>query len=1047
LKMEDQQKVALKVALDGHNLLLLGQSGTGKSFVVREISKALQTEGKSVSITATTGVASLSIGGITIHSWSGIGDGRFSNIDLVRKISVDEHFQKYQSNILKTDCLIIDEISMLSAKLFDQLETICRKIRGNDFYFGGIQVIASGDFFQLPPVPDNLKEDSGDFCFKSSVFPCVFKHKIVLEQVMRQDEPDFVKAINDISKGNLPDDTLNLLRRLQRTLPPGSKPLRLFARNFDREVYNACCLMDLDSEMKIYEALDEGDSNKLRKLSVSRNLIIKMNCPVMLVKNLSQNLVNGLQGVVVAMAKDGVTVKFETITTELKRETFTVYSSVEHKVVANRRQIPLVLAYGVTIHKAQGLTLDRVEVDCSNIFKPGQLGVAVGRARKKIGLQLINFEPRAVIKHDKSMFEFYNQQSNPICDNLFDCCKIPYAVMVELLEEMQESDNDSECMSEFSGKELAEFDRMLCEDVLSTTTVETETEIENEDLSQFPLTVKDIKSCIPVILVTEEQNMIHEKLNNLITHHPNSMNILLKELFQQMSELLVKHCGDTEKKNTDSKIWTKYYTELYQFSKSEEYIAVIEKCLNKKPDENDFTVFSKIFDYVSLFVLEKKTEHIKEKSFCNPKQESYPTTDAAGLGKLRYIAGRCVAKSKFHFMQMGRNNMYQKKKLLIVSECFLKVKMLDHFTSNCADLSETSKYKETLEETRRKQNLTQGLTNINDNVLDFFVEIDKSRSLVENEKMFHLQGSNTLNFVRDHLLTSQPLFEKFKNLMQNLDLNVTYIRVDEALAQSCLQGLFADLIVRFCHVADNQFRKDLIRSFALSKSESLRKRVVNTKTKKDSTVSKLNMAYILNDKSENKITSHLKLKSNISECGLSAFDNFTKKQLVSLCKAYTVKIANSNDKKTICGKLQSAIQTLSLIPKVEELSKDCVEEVDKLLLSETHSSEDQQPSTSGVSISVVQDKPVEKPEQSKKTERKKRKCSSLTYKRKKKTKTPSKKKDETLCSKCSRIYDENDDWIQCDLCDKWYDRTCQNIDEETFANLGEEDWYCLECCK
>ena len=143
---------------------------------------------------------------------------------------------------------------MLSAKLFNQVEYICRKIRCSDLYFGGIQVIGSGDFLQLPPVPDSLKQDPGDFCFKSDVFKSVFRHKILLQEVKRQDEADFVKAIHDISRGDLPIDTLNLLRRLQRPLPPGDKPIRLFARNFDREVYNASCLLDLEGDLKIFRS-------------------------------------------------------------------------------------------------------------------------------------------------------------------------------------------------------------------------------------------------------------------------------------------------------------------------------------------------------------------------------------------------------------------------------------------------------------------------------------------------------------------------------------------------------------------------------------------------------------------------------------------------------------------------------------------------------------------------------------------------------------------------------------------------------------------------
>ncbi|CAC5386233.1 PIF1 [Mytilus coruscus] len=191
--------------------------------------------------------------------------------------------------------------------MFNQIEFICRKIRDSDLYFGGIQVIGSGDFFQLPPVPNLLNQDPGEFCFKSDVFKNVFRHKIVLDKVMRQDEPDFVKAIHDISRGELPTDTHNLLKRLQRPLPPGNDPIRLFARNFDREVYNASRLIDLEGDLKSFHSLDEGDPTKLRKMFVGQSLHLKINCPVMLVKHLSKNLVNGLQGTVQEISTDNNT--------------------------------------------------------------------------------------------------------------------------------------------------------------------------------------------------------------------------------------------------------------------------------------------------------------------------------------------------------------------------------------------------------------------------------------------------------------------------------------------------------------------------------------------------------------------------------------------------------------------------------------------------------------------------------------------------------------------------------------------------------------------
>ena len=357
MALSTKQQLILTKAKEGHSLLILGQSGTGKSHLVKEIARGLLLDGKSVSVTATTGIASLNVGGQTVHSWSGIADGRFTDEEIVSRLDTDENFKKYKENILTTHCVIIDEISMLSMKLFDQIEYICRKFLDNSIVFGGMQVIAVGDFFQLPPVPDNLKNDRGDYCFKSEAFTKIFCHKFILTDVLRQHQPDFIKAINDVSRGDLPRDTHDLLLRLSRPLPPGPEPVRLSARNFDCFMYNAMKLIDLDGDEIIYNSVDEGDVSKLEKLSVPKKLHLKIGCHVMLLKILSVKLVNGLRGTVIRIANNNVTVNFlggsnsESLITDLRPESFLLYSCSDGKVVASRQQYPPVL--GIQHHYPQ----------------------------------------------------------------------------------------------------------------------------------------------------------------------------------------------------------------------------------------------------------------------------------------------------------------------------------------------------------------------------------------------------------------------------------------------------------------------------------------------------------------------------------------------------------------------------------------------------------------------------------------------------------------------------------------------------------------------
>ena len=367
MEFTSYQKQIIDHSIKGHSVLILGQSGTGKTLLAKHIAKELKKQGKQVVCSATTGTAALNLGGKTIHSWCGILDGRYSDKELLKKLNSDDHFITYKNNILNTDALIIDEISMLSKKQFEQVEFICRNIRENEYLFGGIQLIGVGDFFQLPPVPDNLKEDAGDYAFISHSFDKVFVHKFTLETVKRQTQLDFIKAVNDVSRGNLPHDSLCLIKRLSRPLPPGDEPIRLCARNFDCYIFNSCKLMEMDGEEHVFKALDDGDIRKLETIPAQKILHLKIGCPVMLLKNLSSKLVNDLRGTVTKVKPESETIcvdftllNKEIFSAEVKKEIFTIYSSRENKVIASRKQYPISLSFSITIHKWQGLTLNRL---------------------------------------------------------------------------------------------------------------------------------------------------------------------------------------------------------------------------------------------------------------------------------------------------------------------------------------------------------------------------------------------------------------------------------------------------------------------------------------------------------------------------------------------------------------------------------------------------------------------------------------------------------------------------------------------------------------
>ncbi|CAG2207257.1 PIF1 [Mytilus edulis] len=965
MSLTNLQGEALNKVLEGHSLLILGQSGTGKSFILKDAAHKLMKIGKSVQKTASTGIASLNINGKTIHSWSGIADGRYSNEALREKIENNEHYAKYKQNILNTDVLFIDEISMLSKKLFEQLEFICRKIRNSNLMFGGIQVIAVGDFFQLPPVPDNLKLDAGEYCFKSEVFVQLFQHKFVLQRVMRQNQVDFINAINNISRGDLPEDTNNLLMRLSRKLPPGKDPIRLCSRNFDCDIHNSCKLIDMEG------------------------------CPVMFLKNLSDKLVNGLRGNVTAVSTKIITVHFNNdIEVDLKRETFTVYSSLDNKIVASRQQFPLCLAFAITIHKSQGLTLDRVEVDASYIFAAGQLGVAVGRAKEKKGLRILGFNSKSVMRHDESLYKFYSESSITVYEKQLSCCKKDFEVSlnnIALNDAEQEIDIDD--LSDFCVEEIEEIDFLLSDDLeicdppeTSPVSLETKNDINLDAISELfsgqKISPLDQKSSSSYLLLSKD-----------------NVQQFVNQLYSKIEDLFKTTCGDVSKKTL-----TQRHGQIFT-----------PNCIHMPPVMIIFFLLNLCSNLNQMRSFKKTNGHPSEKH--DTKSESKMSLSDGGKGKIRYIAGRCVAKCRFHHMCHAKNNLYKKDKIKSVAKSFLKVKMMDHLTKSSSDLENNSKYKSTLYETKRKQNLSQGLTNICDSMFEFILAVEEKRKLVQHDKVFHLLGSNFLKYCHSSILQDSNLFTSWRNLFatfENLN-DSSYLPNDQESSESCLIELYNDIIERFCRIADNQFRKDFLVTYGKQKTERLRKRV-DSKTNSSSV---LTMKCINQDKSKSKISSHHKL------------------QAVIIDHAYGIEIQCNSKKSVIKDKLCELIPSQISIVFPEHLEKS-----DQIHVTTEPVSTDQ-PSTSGVQCSKasLQTTPCT-------TKVRRKRKSTFMSKKKKSKKVVTQEDSLTKCPICNIIYedgDEHNEWIACDLCDSWYNRQCSQISDELWEKIGDSDWYCPKC--
>lgn len=407
IRMDASQQFALELMRGGKNVFLTGKAGVGKSTVIGEYIGSAYTP---VDVTATTGIASINLQdaflhktgimlrAMTIYRWSGIGIGPKAGesfADFFRGLEMNMFPARRAAfnRIRKASTLLIDEISMMPGRILDYLDFHCRQIREDERPFGGIQVIAVGDFLQLPPVS---KTGVYDWAFQSDAWKAAEFVPAFLDTIHRQDEPDFIAALNDFREGRIRGNTAKTLAgRIARF--PDRDITRLFTHNTQVNKWNTYSLGCIeDEEKRVFTADSEGPPNEvqfLRKNMITPwELRLKRGARVMVTRNLSEGgeliAANGATGTVEAFTFDGqIAVRLDGgQTREIARHTF--HFDPMRQDSGRITQYPLRLAYAMTIHKSQGLTLDRALIDIRAAREPGQAYVALSRLRGLSGLHL-----------------------------------------------------------------------------------------------------------------------------------------------------------------------------------------------------------------------------------------------------------------------------------------------------------------------------------------------------------------------------------------------------------------------------------------------------------------------------------------------------------------------------------------------------------------------------------------------------------------------------------------------------------------------------------
>lgn len=444
---QDQAFDLLKM---GKNVFLTGAAGSGKTYLLNKYINYLKEHDVAVAVTASTGIAATHLQGTTIHSWSGIGvRDSLTKKDLDKLVTSS----RIKRNFKKTKVLIIDEISMLHKHQLEMVDAIARYILVSGSPFGGMQVILCGDFFQLPPVSSGGLLDEKQFAFEAANWDASQFQVCYLEEQHRQGDDPLLSVLNDIRSGTAGEHTKVHLRTRYKKEPEGAtRPTRLYSRNVNVDSINERELATISGKEKTFVMEESGFSALVEGLKKSclapEQLKLKVGAEVMFIKNdTTGRYVNGTRCVVVGFDKsaDGwpIVKTYDNRTIVANSED---WKFEDNGIVrATITQVPLRLAWAITIHKSQGMTLDAAEMDLGDAFEPGMGYVALSRVRSLNGLKLMNLNEMALKVHPRILEH----------DKVFKACSATVVDSLEAMsaEELEEAQNET-LLNRFDGSKV-----------------------------------------------------------------------------------------------------------------------------------------------------------------------------------------------------------------------------------------------------------------------------------------------------------------------------------------------------------------------------------------------------------------------------------------------------------------------------------------------------------------------------------------------------------------------------------------------------------------
>lgn len=402
--LEGEQLAAYQVLQSGDNVFLTGGAGSGKSFVIRQLMRKL--DSKSMPILASTGAAAVLLGGRTFHSFFGLGILEGGAQATFERVKEDRRVMKRLADV---EGVIIDEISMIPGEVLDVAERVSRQARESQLPWGGMRVIVVGDFLQLPPV--TKYNSRRDWAFQSRAWNESQFQQMKLMQNQRTTDHDYLKVLADVRSGIVTPFVKEYLDWKIRDHDEEDHSTRLFPRRDQSEIFNQRKLSQIHHPEVRIPSIYLGEEKLVESLKrnspVPQELVLKEGCRVLFVQNDPQKRwVNGTKGTVVNITPEKITVEKDTYRHVTVEKSQFSLQDAEGRIVASVINFPLTLAYATTIHKSQGATLDELWVDLSRLWEPGHAYVALSRLRTGQGLKLLGWSQRSIIT-DPEVKKFY----------------------------------------------------------------------------------------------------------------------------------------------------------------------------------------------------------------------------------------------------------------------------------------------------------------------------------------------------------------------------------------------------------------------------------------------------------------------------------------------------------------------------------------------------------------------------------------------------------------------------------------------------------------